>query len=176
MFSVNINSQEFKKLQIAEAQVLLFSRNMSNLDFDTNLSSSSLFSGGSPSSPGGSPLDEMGGAGGNAELQEFIAMEQQKQQLRATVICLNQISCIFSFVCWYLISSKKIYLLFTELGYPFHNSWKFSIISCFLIDSKFDGHVLGEMYWKPWIQTWHQDRSLPGKLCAPVFRRVCDDC
>ncbi|ODN06052.1 Mitochondrial import inner membrane translocase subunit Tim8 [Orchesella cincta] len=55
-----------------------------NSGFDTSLGSAGMYSGGAPSGSG--PLEEsLGGAGANAELQEFIAMEQQKQQLRATI-------------------------------------------------------------------------------------------
>jgi len=54
--------------------------------FDTTIGGGSLFSGSTTSgSLGMDDLPSGGGAAENAELQQFIQMEQQKQQLRATI-------------------------------------------------------------------------------------------
>ncbi|CAL8074113.1 unnamed protein product [Orchesella dallaii] len=57
---------------------------MSNSGFDTSLGMGSGLYPGSSTSGTSSSLEDASGAA-SAELQEFIAMEQQKQQLRATI-------------------------------------------------------------------------------------------
>lgn len=100
---------------------------MSLADFDSGLAST-FSSGGGPSSPIGGSLDENSGA--NAELQQFIAMEQQKQQLRATVI---------------LILKKGLLCIILESNYLLNNYTNAIPAYISISDPKPDGHVLGKM-------------------------------